>query len=239
MPASRAGARLSAIDIGAVTSWRGQYMIWANRIPATAIAAAAVILVSAATTAARADETTVRLGVVRSITSGVTAWASARGYFKDVGIKLDSSDLDTSANSIALLSQNQLDVIEGGIAAGYFNGLEKELPITMVMDRVSTPIGHNLMLRPDLKDQITDPKQLKGKVIATNGTGSVSTYEIGKLLALGGLSINDVDLKVLPFTQYALAFANKAIDAAEVIPPWSSQFVATTSPCRSSTSTRW
>src|SRR5580700_4795724 len=112
----------------------GHQMIWANQISAKAVAAAAVIL--AATTAARADETTVRLGMVRSITSGVTAWASARGYFKEFGIKLDSSDLDTSANSIALLSQNQLDVIEGGIAAGYFNGLEKELPITMMMERV-------------------------------------------------------------------------------------------------------
>ena len=69
------------------------------------------------------------------------------------------------------MSQNQLDIIEGGIAAGYFNALEKNLPITMVMDRVSTPIGHNLMLRPDLKDQITEVKQLKGKVIATNGNG--------------------------------------------------------------------
>jgi NitT/TauT family transport system substrate-binding protein len=204
-------------------------MAWSNKFSARAVATTAVIVVAAAaaaaTTAARADETTVRLGVVRSITSGVTAWASARGYFKDFGIKLDSSDLDTTANSIALLSQNQFDVIEGGIAAGYFNGLEKELPITMVMDRVSTPIGHNLMLRPDLKGQITDPKQLKGKVIATNGNGSVSTYEIGKLLALGGLSINDVDLKVLPFPQYALAFANKAIDAGLVIPPFGTQYV--------------
>jgi NitT/TauT family transport system substrate-binding protein len=203
----------------------GHQMIWANRIPAAALAAAAAILISAAATAARADETTVRLGAVRSITSGVTAWASARGYFKEFGIKLDSSDLDTSANSIALLSQNQLDIIEGGIAAGYFNGLEKELPITMVMDRVSTPIGHNLMLRPDLKDQITKPEQLKGKVIATNGNGSVSTYEIGKLLALAGLSINDVDLKVLPFPQYAVAFANKAIDAGLVIPPFGTQYI--------------
>ena len=184
-----------------------------------------MLLVSAATTAASADETTIRLGAVRSITSGVTAWASARGYFKEFGIKLDSSDLDTTANSIALLSQNQFDVIEGGIAAGYFNGMEKDLPITMVMDRVSTPIGHNLMLRPDLKDQITKPEQLKGKVIATNGNGSVSTYEIGKLLALGGLSINDVDLKVLPFPQYALAFANKAIDAGLVIPPFGTQYI--------------
>jgi len=186
---------------------------------------AATFLLAAGMTHARADETTIRLGGVRSITSGVTALATKRNYFKDAGIKLEASDLDTSANSIALLSQNQLDIIEGGIAAGYFNGLEKNLPITMVMDRVSTPIGHNLMLRPDLKDQITDVKQLKGKVIATNGTGSVSTYEIGKLLERGGLTINDVDLKVLPFTQYALAFANKAIDAAEVIPPWTTQFI--------------
>jgi NitT/TauT family transport system substrate-binding protein len=185
----------------------------------------AAVLVCAGITPANADETTVHVGLVRSITSGVTYDASEKGYFKEAGIKVQTDDLDTSANSIALLSQNQFDLIEGGISAGYFNGLEKGLPITMVMDRVSTPIGHNLMLRPDLKDQITDVKQLKGKVIATNGTGSVSTYEIGKVLETGGLAIGDVDLKVLPFTQYALAFANKAIDAAEVIPPWTTQFV--------------
>jgi NitT/TauT family transport system substrate-binding protein len=187
-----------------------------------AIAAATI---GAAATAADA-ETLVRAGLVRSITSGVTYDATEKGYFKDVGIKVQTEDLDTSANSIALLSQNQFDVIEGGISAGYFNALEKNLPITVVMSRVSTPIGHNIMLRPDLAGQITDIKGLKGKVIATNGTGSVSTYEIGKVLETGGLTINDVELKVLPFTQYALGFANKAIDAAEVIPPWTTQFVS-------------
>jgi NitT/TauT family transport system substrate-binding protein len=197
-------------------------MMWRSAAPAAAIAATFLVCCGPA---ARADDVTVRIGQVRSITSGVTAFAVARGYFKDVGIKLEASDLDTSANSIALLAQNQLDVIEGGIAAGYFNGLEKDLPITMVMDRVSTPIGHNLMLRPDLKGQITKPEQLKGKTIATNGNGSVSTYEIGKLLALGGLTINDVDLKVLPFPQYAVAFANKAIDAGLVIPPFGTQYI--------------
>jgi len=88
-------------------------MAWQNRI--SAAAAAAVVL--AAVSSASAEEATVRLGAVRSITSGVTAWASAQGYFKAFGIKIESSDLDTSANSIALLSQNQLDIIEGGIAA--------------------------------------------------------------------------------------------------------------------------
>jgi len=76
------------------------------------------------------------------------------------------------------------------------------------------------MLRPDLKDQITDLKQLKGRVVSTNGAGSVSTYEVGKMLETAGLKISDVDVKVLPFTQIALAFANKAVDAALVIPPF-------------------
>jgi NitT/TauT family transport system substrate-binding protein len=187
---------------------------------------AAVLLSCAAMTTAVAAETVVHVGLVRSITSGVTLDAIEKGYFKEVGIKVETEQLDTTANSIALLSQNKFDLIEGGISAGYFNGLEKDLPITMVMDRVSTPIGHNLMLRPDLAGIITDVKQLKGKVIGTNGAGSVSTYEIGKLLELGGLSIKDVDLKILPFPQYAVAFANKAIDAALVIPPWTPQYTA-------------
>jgi NitT/TauT family transport system substrate-binding protein len=186
--------------------------------------AIAVALIAMMTTAAFAGETTVRVGLVRSITSGVTYGAIERGYFKDVGIKVESQDLDTAANSIALLSQGQFDVIEGGISAGYFNGLEKGLPITMVMSRVSSPIGHYLMLRPDLAGQITDVGQLKGKVISSNGTGSVSTYELGKVLETGGLSINDIDLKILPFQQLAIAFANKAIDAGIVIPPWTTQF---------------
>src|ERR1035438_686177 len=105
---------------------------------------ATILATMAGMTTASADETLVRVGLVRSITSGVTYDATEKGYFKEVGIKVTTEDLDTTANSIALLSQNQFDIIEGGISAGYFNGLEKNLPITMVMDRVSTPIGHNL-----------------------------------------------------------------------------------------------
>ena len=59
-------------------------------------------------------------------------WALEKGYFKEYGIKVETEDLDTSANSIALLAQNQLQIIEGGISAGYFNALEKNLPITIV-----------------------------------------------------------------------------------------------------------
>jgi len=174
---------------------------------------------------AQAEEVTVKVGTVRSISTATILWASEKGYFREYGIKVVPETLVTAANSIALLAQNQLQLVEGGISAGYFNALEKNLPVTMVLDRVSSPLGHNLMLRPDLKGQITQLRQLKGKTIATNGSGAVSTYEVGKMLETDGLTIADVDVKVMPFTQMAIAMRNKAIDAAIVIPPFTSQFL--------------
>jgi NitT/TauT family transport system substrate-binding protein len=179
------------------------------------------ILGSAA--AASAQNVTVKVGTVRSISTVATLTAVERGYFKEFGIKVETEELNTSSNEMALLAQNQLQIIEGGIAAGYFNALEGNFPITIVMDRVSSPLGHNLMLRPDLKGKITRIRDLKGKTVATNGPGSVSTYEIGKVLETDGLTIADVDLKVLPFPQMKIALVNKGIDAALLIPPFTSE----------------
>jgi NitT/TauT family transport system substrate-binding protein len=170
--------------------------------------------------AALAQETTVRIGMARSTSNAAELMATTKGYFKEAGIKIEIEDIESSANVIALLAQGRLDMVAGGISAGYFNAIEKNLPVTIVADRVSTPIRHNLMIRPDLKDQIKSFKDLKGKVVASNGTGSVSTYEVGKMLEREGLTIADVEVKVIPFPQMSVAFANKAIDAAIVIPPF-------------------
>ena len=169
---------------------------------------------------ALAQETTVRIGMARSTSNSAELMATNKGYFKQFGIKLEIEDIESSANVIALLAQGRLNMVAGGISAGYFNAIEKNLPVTIVADRVSTPIRHNLMIRPDLKDQVKSFKDLKGKVVASNGTGSVSTYEVGKMLEREGLTIADVEIKVIPFPQMAVAFANKAIDAAIVIPPF-------------------
>ena len=78
--------------------------------------------------AAQAQEATIKIGLVKSISSVANLWAMQQGYFREVGIKLVPEDLDTSANVLALLAQGQLQIIEGGISAGYFNAIEKNLP---------------------------------------------------------------------------------------------------------------
>jgi NitT/TauT family transport system substrate-binding protein len=172
---------------------------------------------------AGAQETTINVGIARSTSNAAELMALKRGYFKEAGIKLEWDDIDSTANVIALLAQGKYQIVAGGISAGIFNALEKNLPITILSDRVSTPIGHNLMLRPDLKDTVKSLKDLKGKVVASNGQGSVSTYETGKMLEREGLTLADVDLKIFPFTQMGLAFKNKAIDAGLLIPPFTWQ----------------
>jgi NitT/TauT family transport system substrate-binding protein len=184
------------------------------------LAALSVAGCGAAGAQASAQEQTVKVGIARSTSNAAELMALKHGYFKQAGIKLERDDIDSTANVIALLAQNQFQIVAGGISAGIFNALEKDLPITILADRVSTPIGHNLMLRPELKDTVKSLKDLKGRPVASNGAGSVSTYETGKMLEREGLKLTDVDLKILPFTQMGIALKNKAIDAALLIPPF-------------------
>jgi NitT/TauT family transport system substrate-binding protein len=174
---------------------------------------------------ANAQDQTVRIGSVRSTASLATMIAVEKGYFRDAGIKAEVSDLDTSTDSLAVVAQNRLQVVGGGLSAAYFNAVDKKLPVIVASDRVSSPLGHKLLVRTDLKDQIKTIADLKGRPLASNSRGSITNYEIGKILATVGLGFRDVDVKFIPFGQVAIAFANKAIDAAFVIPPFAAQIV--------------
>jgi NitT/TauT family transport system substrate-binding protein len=185
----------------------------------------ALLAAALAATPAAAQETTVRIGIARALASAATMISIEKGYYKEFGIKVEIENIDSSANAMALLAQGRLQLVEGGISAGFFNGLEKNLPMAIVTDRVTSPINHKLIIRPDLKDTIKSVKDLKGRTIASNAQGSVTTYEVGKILETGGLSLKDIDIKVLPFSQMGVALANKAVDGALLISPWNAQVV--------------
>ena len=76
------------------------------------------------------------------------------------------------------------------------------------------------MLRPDLKDTVKSIKDLKGKMIAINAPSSIALYEVTRILESAGLSIKDVETKVIPFAQMGVAFKTGAIDAGLNITPF-------------------
>jgi NitT/TauT family transport system substrate-binding protein len=184
------------------------------------LAAASATGLLAASAEAQKPLDKVKVALARSVSNGAMLIAIEKGYFKEAGIDVEMQDIDTAADALSLVAQGQLQIVGAGVSAGYFNAVDRGLPVTITISRVAFPAGHNLMIRPDLKDEIKSMKDMKGRNIASNGPGSISTYEIGKMLEPHGLTLNDVNIKIFPFPQYAVAFANKAVDAGLVIPPW-------------------
>lgn len=176
------------------------------------------------TPVAAAAQTKVKIGTVRSTVIGASLTAKERGYFKEAGLDVDVDIIDASAGFVPMLAQNQLQFVEGAITANFFNGVLQGLPIKIGIDTTSSPIGHNLMVRYDLRDQIKKVADLKGKVVGVNAPNSIAAYEVTKILQTAGLDWKDIEAKVIPFPQMGVAFTTKAIDAGLLITPYTAQF---------------
>ncbi|HXF87021.1 MAG TPA: ABC transporter substrate-binding protein [Xanthobacteraceae bacterium] len=174
--------------------------------------------------AAAHAETVVRVAATRSIANAPELMALRNGYFKEHGLRVVWEIAPTSADAITKVAQGKFQVAAADVSAHYFRALEKELPITIVGDRVSSPVSHILMLRRDLKGKVKTLRGLKGRVVATDARGSLASYVIGKILAKDGLTVADVDLVPLSFVHMSEAFIGKAIDAGLLVPPFVYQF---------------
>lgn len=166
----------------------------------------------------------VNVGTVQSFGAVGTYIALDKGYFRDAGLDVEISLMNSSANVLAILAKGDLQFVEGGTSAGFFNALEQKLPVIMVADRVSTPIHHQMLVGIQNQGKITKLSDLKGKVVGSNGPGSVTTYEVGKMLEGVGMTLDDIDIKILGFPQMGPALVSGALDAALVIPPFAAAY---------------
>jgi NitT/TauT family transport system substrate-binding protein len=160
------------------------------------------------------------VGSVPGIAASGTYIADAKGYFRDVGINVEIADLASAADAMASLATNEFQIVEGGYSAGYWNALAKDFPIIAAFERGSRPTNHWIVVPAAMKDKIKTVADLKGHSVAVNAPGSLTIYELGKMLETAGLTLKDVDVKYMPFPQMAVAFRNSAVDAAENIPPF-------------------
>lgn len=186
----------------------------------TILKALAGLLILLAPAGAKAQQTVV-ISTVRSVPSASTYYALERGYFKEAGVDVRVESIDSLSKAMALLATNQIQIAQGGINAGYFNAVGQGLPVVLALESGSTPVYHNFAVRTDLKDQIRTPADLKGRAVAVSGVGSLSHYELASLMESVGMTLGDVDVKVLSFPQMISALANRAIDVGVLFAPFS------------------
>jgi NitT/TauT family transport system substrate-binding protein len=182
------------------------------------LACSFAILTALAAVAAHAEPITI--AIVPSVPAGSTLIAEEKGYFREAGLEVKIERIDSLGKAVAFLAANHVQVAQGGINAGIFNAMGQGLPVTLALDGGSTPLYHKILVRRGLEDKIKAVADLKGRTVGLSAPGSTSMYEMAMTLATAGLTLKDVEVKHLAFSQMATALANGALDAALLVAPF-------------------
>jgi NitT/TauT family transport system substrate-binding protein len=191
------------------------------RIALRALVLALVAALSAASPPAlrAADLIPVIIGNIPSFTAAPLYIAIDKGYYTAAGLDVQLTSTGSPADQAAMLSTNRLQLVGGAVTAGFFNAFARKLPVSLVLSRAVSPINHYLMARMGLKGELKGPADLKGKIIAIDQNGTDLSYELLKTLQSAGLTLADVQVKFLPFSEQPAALATGAVDLALMVSP--------------------
>ena len=156
--------------------------------------------------------------------------AIAKGYFEEQGITLELQSFRTGAEMVAPLALGQLDIGAGEVGTAFFNAVAQGLPVRLVLPMGFLTSDHDylpLVVRKDLYDSgaFDSLEDQAGKKIAVNAVRGLTEWVAAKALESGGLTVDDVELVVIPFPEMVQALNNQAVDGAWVHYPVASTAV--------------
>jgi NitT/TauT family transport system substrate-binding protein len=158
------------------------------------------------------------VGITNSASDVPLFVADARGYFKREGLAVEMVKFDSAARMIAPFASGELSVGAGGPSAGFFNAVGRGIDIRIVADKTSTVPGRPINFLVVRKDHMDSGRykalsDLRGMKIGGAAPGGAATATLDKLLAMAGLTTNDVERVYLAFPQQVIALQNKLADA--------------------------
>jgi NitT/TauT family transport system substrate-binding protein len=183
---------------------------------------ASATVVSTSASSPAGDLTTIKVGFVPVTVFAPIFVAQDLGYYAEEGLNVDLEPFPGGSDPVVLTASGQLDAAFVGVGPAFWNGAAQGLPIKIIApghaegDPVATP----LMISKKSCDEgtITSVADLKGKKVSVNARGATE-YWLNAALETGGLTINDIDLQVLPFPDAVAALDSGAVDAAMVGEP--------------------
>jgi NitT/TauT family transport system substrate-binding protein len=188
---------------------------------------AALIFTSAIAlqTAAAEDMLDVPVGISPVMSSAAMFIAKERGYFKEQGINVVLNPFKASgAKMVPFLATGQLYVGGGNVNAGMYNAIANDIPIKIVSDKGTVSPDHGYLALVVRKDHVESGryksfKDLKGMRMAVTAKGVSQQIVTEMFLKKAGLSLDDIELKYLGYSDINIALANKSLDASIQIEP--------------------
>jgi NitT/TauT family transport system substrate-binding protein len=147
--------------------------------------------------------------------------AQEKGYFRDEGVDVQLSLIESSADSMAAMAAGRLDAVASTVDNfALFAGNGAQVKVVLAFDESYG--GDGLIA----KKEITSPAMLKGKTVAAQ-KASVSQFFLAQILRDAGLTLNDVNLIDMKAGDAGAAFVAGSVDAAVTWEPWLSRARAT------------
>ncbi|MGP4041505.1 ABC transporter substrate-binding protein [Gracilibacillus sp. D59] len=149
--------------------------------------------------------------------------AKDKGYFEEYNIDVEFATFGNSDEMLPAVAAGEVDVAGGVSSASFFNSIAQGIDVRFIADKGHNNKGNSyftFVVRDDLKDEITDYPDVKGKKIAVSTKNAVDHYIYNEMLKHGGVSPDEVEFVLMSdFANMMAAMGNKQIDLALQIEP--------------------
>ena len=158
----------------------------------TSLISGAVLLCAVSTHALAQD--VLRVGEGPFITGGGFLIANEKGYFKKLGLQIETKMFIDGQQAVPALIAGDLDLTFMTANASLFNSVARGAPLVVILDRGNNKPGRGysvINVSKQMADSgvktLDDLAKLKGKKIGVSGTGSINQYMFSLALQKAGL----------------------------------------------------
>lgn len=170
-------------------------------------------------------QSVVKIGFVPSESFAPLFVAHERGYFKSQGVTTDLVRLPSGAAILTQVSTGDIQVGGGALGAAAFNAANQKLPVAFIAPMHFAYVEDYLVVRKAEIDagRFKSVADLRGKACAINAKGVATEWVLDEVLKTGGVRIDNIDVKTLPFPEMLPALDNGAIQCGIVTEPFATQ----------------
>jgi NitT/TauT family transport system substrate-binding protein len=169
---------------------------------------------------------TLRVALQGSLSDAGVFVGLESGYYRELGLEIEPVSIRALPDMLPMLFSGQVEAAGVGINAGTLNAAGRQAGFKLVADKGSTTPGHGYLawvVRKALVDsgRFQADADLRGLTFAITppleATQSMVVFQ--RLLGQSGLSLDDVELRGIPFGDMPAALASGAIDSSFLTEP--------------------
>jgi NitT/TauT family transport system substrate-binding protein len=169
---------------------------------------------------AAAQAPTVKIGYIPTDSFAVLYLLADR-YLTPSGVSVQMVRLPGGAEVTSQVATGQLQLGGAGLGAAGFNAVAAKLPLELIAPLHLGYVEDYFTVRKAVwGTEVKRIADLRGRAVALNTRGAVVEWVLDQVLRRDGLTIKDVQVKIMPFPDMVPALESGAVDAGIISEPF-------------------